>query len=61
MRIGVIGLGTIATAVVEAIAGDGHTILVSERGANNAGHLAKNYPAVTVAPNQTVVDGSELL
>ena len=33
MRIGVIGTGTIASAVVRGIAGDGHAITVSERSA----------------------------
>ena len=41
MKIGVIGTGTIATAVVQGIAGDGHQITVSDRSATNACALAE--------------------
>ncbi len=61
MRIGVIGLGTIASAVVEAIAEDGHSILVSERSAKNAARLSADHSNVTVAANQAVVDGSDVI
>ncbi|WP_293963067.1 NAD(P)-binding domain-containing protein [Sneathiella sp.] len=40
MRIGVIGCGTIASAVIHGIAGDGHEITVSERTASHAKVLA---------------------
>lgn len=33
MKIGVVGTGTIATALVRCIAGDGHQITVSKRSA----------------------------
>lgn len=61
MRIGVIGTGTIAAAVVRGIAGDGHRITVSERGARHAQALAEAFENVTVAPNQAVVDQSDIL
>ncbi|SDE34058.1 NAD(P)-binding domain-containing protein [Ruegeria marina] len=61
MRIGVLGTGTIATAVVHGIAGDGHSIAVSERSAANAQALAAAYPNVTVASNQAVVDESDIV
>ncbi|NVO24687.1 NAD(P)-binding domain-containing protein [Donghicola mangrovi] len=60
MLIGILGLGTIATAVVEGIAQDGHQITVSERSAANAARLAAEH-GVTVAPNQAVVDASDVL
>lgn len=61
MRIGIIGLGTIATALAHALAQDGHSITVSERSAKNAAQLSKNYENVSVAANQTVVDASDVM
>lgn len=61
MRIGVIGTGTIATAVVHGIAGDGHAITISERSAANAQALAAAYSNVRVASNQVVVEQSDIV
>ena len=61
MRIGFIGTGTIARAMVTGIANDGHTITVSNRGAAHAAHLANTFDAVTIAPNQTVLDQSDVI
>jgi pyrroline-5-carboxylate reductase len=61
MRIGVIGCGTISTAVVHGIAGDGHQITVSERSARHANALAEAYENVSVANNQIVVDTSDVI
>lgn len=61
MRIGVIGCGTIASAVVQGIAGDGHQITVSERSARHATYLAETYDDVRIADNQGVVDASDVL
>lgn len=61
MRIGVIGTGTIASAVVRGIAGQGHRITVSERSAQNAHALAEAFENVTVAYNQTVIDESDVV
>ncbi|MFT7593602.1 MAG: pyrroline-5-carboxylate reductase [Paracoccaceae bacterium] len=61
MRIGIIGTGTIASAVVRGIALDGHQITVSERNAIRAAQLAADYDSVTVAPNQTVLDQSDVI
>ncbi|MEQ9261340.1 MAG: NAD(P)-binding domain-containing protein [Roseovarius sp.] len=61
MRIGVIGCGTIARAVVEGIARDGHDITVSERSAHHAAFLAENFENVRIANNQGVVDASDVL
>ena len=61
MKIGVIGCGTIASAVVHGIAGDGHHITVSERSENHAKTLADAYANVQVADNQSVLDASDVI
>ncbi|MCK0101450.1 NAD(P)-binding domain-containing protein [Pseudohalocynthiibacter sp. F2068] len=61
MRIGVVGTGTIASAMVDGIAADGHEITVSERGRKHAARLASAYSNVTVADNQTVIDNSDVV
>lgn len=61
MRIGVIGTGTIASAVVRGIAGQGHQITVSERSARHAQALAEAFDTVTVAANQDVIDQSDVV
>lgn len=61
MRIGVIGTGTIASAVVEGIAGDGHVITLSRRSAARSAALAARYDCVEAAENQTVVDRSDVV
>lgn len=61
MRIGVIGCGTIASAVVQGIAADGHRITVSRRSARTAEALASSYENVSVADNQIVVDSAEVI
>lgn len=61
MDIGVIGTGTIASAVVQGLAGQGHRITVSERGREQSARLAATIPEVTVAPNQAVLDASEVV
>lgn len=61
MRIGVIGTGTIASAVVHGIAQDGHQITVSKRSEAHSAALAAAYDAVSVADNQTVLDQSDVV
>lgn len=61
MHIGIIGTGTISTALVRGIAGDGHQITVSERSAENAAMLAREFDNVSVLPNQQVLDNSEVV
>lgn len=60
-RIGFLGTGEIASAVVETIAGDGHAILVSERSAGMSAALAERFPAVSRAPNERVVAESDVV
>lgn len=61
MRIGVIGTGTIATAVVRGIADDGHQITVSQRNTANAHALAHEFGNVTIASNQQVLEQSDIV
>ena len=61
MDLGFIGTGTIAAAVVTAIAQDGHRITVSERSKAQSAGLAAQFDAVAVADNQTVVDRSDVV
>ncbi len=61
MRIGMIGTGTIASAVVEGIAEDGHEIAVSRRSVTQSERLAAMYASVTVHDNQAVLDRSDVI
>ena len=61
MKIGVVGTGTIASAVVKGIAGQGHQIIVSERSVDRATKLAAQFDEVQIADNQTVLDRSEVI
>ncbi|MCC5992709.1 MAG: NAD(P)-binding domain-containing protein [Rhodobacteraceae bacterium] len=61
MRIGVIGTGTIATALVRGLAGQGHVITLSQRSAANSAMLAGEIAEVSVAENQAVLDASDVV
>ncbi|MDE4190799.1 NAD(P)-binding domain-containing protein [Phaeobacter gallaeciensis] len=61
MRIGIIGTGTIAGAVVRGIAGDGHQITISERSTAVSAALADAFENVTIAPNQQVLVQSDVI
>jgi pyrroline-5-carboxylate reductase len=61
MKIGIIGTGTIAAAVVDGIAEDRHQIIVSRRGQLHSSRLEKKYENVTVADNQKVLDESDII
>ena len=61
MRIGIIGTGTIANALVRGIAADGHQITVSDRNATHAAQLAAEFDTVSIAPNQDVLDQSDVI
>ncbi len=58
-RIGFIGTGEIASAMVEGIAGEGHEIRVSQRSAKTAATLAAKFAEVSVCSNEQVVEGSD--
>lgn len=59
--VGFVGTGEIASAMVMGLAGKGHQILVSDRNADRARHLAKTVKGVRVAPNAEVVAGSDIV
>ncbi|WP_371170629.1 NAD(P)-binding domain-containing protein [Aliiroseovarius sp. 2305UL8-7] len=59
MKIGFIGTGEIAAAMVKGLSGRGHQIMVSERNAVVSAELAAQFDDVTVARNDEVVAGSE--
>ncbi|WP_137702703.1 NAD(P)-binding domain-containing protein [Marimonas lutisalis] len=61
MRIGVIGTGAIAAAVVEGIAGDGHDIIVSERSRDVSARLADTFANVRVGTNAAVIEDSDVV
>ncbi|GAB4265007.1 MAG: pyrroline-5-carboxylate reductase [Pararhodobacter sp.] len=61
MRLGFIGTGTIASAVVSGLSGSGHAICVSRRSEARSAALAAAYPEITVAENQAVIDASDVV
>lgn len=61
MSLGFLGTGTIATAVVHALAPLGHQIKVSERSASNAATLSAAYENVTTASNADVAATADVL
>ena len=64
LRLGVIGVGNIARALLTGLATAVHPpaqILLSPRGAAHAAALAARFPTMRVASdNQAVLDGSEI-
>jgi pyrroline-5-carboxylate reductase len=60
-RIGFLGTGEIATAMVRGLADRGHVITVSARNADMAGALAAAHADVTVAGNAQVVGQSDVV
>ena len=61
MRLGFLGCGTIAAAVVRALAGQGQQITVSERSTQVSSALAEEFGDVTVASNQSVLAQSDIV
>ncbi|WP_291737414.1 NAD(P)-binding domain-containing protein, partial [Leisingera sp. F5] len=61
MRLGFLGCGTIASAVVRGLAGKGHRITVSERSKFQSAALAGAFGDVTAAGNQAVIDASDVI
>lgn len=59
-RLGFLGTGEIASAMVRALQGQGHSFLISPRNAQVAAALAEQ-PDVRIAPNETVVAESEVV
>jgi pyrroline-5-carboxylate reductase len=61
MRLGFLGTGEITAAMVRGLQGQGHTILISPRNAQVAATLAAEVAGVTIAPNEQVVAGSDVI
>lgn len=61
MRLGFLGTGEITAAMVRGLKGQGHQILVSPRNAAMAAGLAAEVAEVTIAPNEDVVAGSDVV
>lgn len=61
MKIGILGTGTITSAVVHGIAQDGHQITISNRNAEKAKRLTDAFENVEIADNQTVLDHSDVV
>ncbi len=59
-KIGFIGTGEIASAMVKGLTGQGHTIVVSKRGAQIAADLSK-FSDVSIAENDVVVGTSDIV
>ncbi|MCK8465139.1 NAD(P)-binding domain-containing protein [Aliiroseovarius sp. S1339] len=60
-RIGFVGTGEIAAAMVTGLIGQGHQITVSERNSGMAAALAAQSTDVTIAPNEQVVADSDVV
>lgn len=60
-RVGFLGTGEIASAMVQGLAGQGHTILVSERNADIAAGLSDAFDDVSIAANTDVVGDSDIV
>ncbi|WP_163272509.1 NAD(P)-binding domain-containing protein [Chelativorans alearense] len=60
-RIGFLGTGEIASAMIQTIAGAGHDIVVSFRNERVSAELQARYPGLRRAANQTVVDESDIV
>lgn len=61
MRLGFLGTGEIAAAMLRGLAGQDHRILISPRNADLAARLTTELPGVTVAPNEKVVAESDVV
>ncbi|CUI01683.1 NAD(P)-binding domain-containing protein [Leisingera aquaemixtae] len=61
MRLGFLGCGVIASAVVRGLAGKGHRITVSERSRTRSAALTAEFGDVTAAANQAVADASDVV
>lgn len=60
-RVGFIGTGHIAAPMARALARKGHMVTVSERNAEYAAALAGAGLGIEVAPNQGVIDASDVV
>lgn len=61
MRVGFIGTGEIASAMVRGLVGQGHQIMVSARNADMAARLAAEFPEVSIGDNKEVVADTDVV
>lgn len=61
MKVGFLGTGTIAAAMVHGIVKDNHHIWISQRNQTISAELSKQYSSVTLAENQIVIDHSDTI
>lgn len=61
IRVGFLGTGHIAAPMARALAKKGHTVTVSERNAETAAALVAAGLGITSAPNQAVIDASDVV
>lgn len=61
MKIGFIGTGAIASAMVKALAAQGHEMLVSERSTSTSQALAAAYEEVTRASNEEIAANADVV
>ena len=61
MRIGVLGVGSLAEYLIRGAQGSGYSFLLSPRSANRAARLAAAYGCAVADSNQAVVDGCDMV
>ena len=61
MRIGFIGTGAIATAMVRALSGQGHDLRISPRNVQTSARLSKDLADVSIHENTALVQECELV
>ncbi|MGR3623816.1 NAD(P)-binding domain-containing protein [Pseudophaeobacter sp.] len=61
MKLGFIGTGVIASAVVRGLAGQGHEIRISARSGARSAALVSEMPEVQIADLQDILDHSEVV
>ncbi|MEL7138546.1 MAG: NAD(P)-binding domain-containing protein, partial [Pseudomonadota bacterium] len=61
LKVGFVGTGHIAAPMARVVARAGHSVLVSERNAETAVALASAFENIAIAPNQAVLDGSDVV
>ncbi|MEO0429501.1 MAG: NAD(P)-binding domain-containing protein [Pseudomonadota bacterium] len=61
LKVGFVGTGHIAAPMARVVARAGHSVLVSERNEETAVALASAFENIAIAPNQAVLDGSDVV
>lgn len=61
MKVGFLGTGHLAAPMARALAGKGHSVVVSRRNEAVSAGLARDHGAIGVAENQEVIDRSDVV